>query len=552
MIELILGPLLRHVGPGEATIWVETDGAATVEVMAGNASGMSETFHVSGHFYALVHVTGLEPASITPYSVSIDGRTAWPLPDDPWPDPSIATPNPDGAFRLAFGSCRVSVPHEPPYSLTKDEDERGRETDAFYALALRMREQPRELWPHLLFLCGDQVYADEVSPETKEFIESRRDTSQPPGEEVADFEEYTRLYWESWQDPTFRWLLSTVASAMIFDDHDVHDDWNTSRDWVEEYRKKPWWEARIDGAFASYWVYQHLGNLSPRQLAGDDLYARVRAADDAGPLLGEKGHEEDRGTDGTQWSYCRDLGGNGKLVVIDSRAGRVLDPDDRRMVDSAEWDWIESEAHGDVDHLLLGTSLPVLLAPGMHDLEAWNEAVCEGAWGARAAALGEKIRQGLDLEHWAAFGKSFAALVDLTRAVGAGERGPPPATIVALSGDVHHAYLAEVGYPKGSGVRSRVYQAVCSPVRNPLDARERRAIRAMRTGPVVKLARALARAAGVPAPAIRWREEAGPWFDNQIAALTLEGRSARLVLERAQPGHESGEPTLELVMDRSL
>jgi hypothetical protein len=188
----------------------------------------------------------------------------------------------------------------------------------------------------------------------------------------------------------------------------------------------------------------------------------------------------------------------------------------------------------------------------MHDLEAWNEAVCEGAWGSPFAKLGEKVRQGLDLEHWAAFGKSFAALVDLTRAVGAGERGSPPASIVALSGDVHHAYLAEVGYRKGTGVRSRVYQAVCSPVRNPLDARERRAIRAMRTGPVVKLSRALARSAGVAAPEIRWREDAGPWFDNQIATLTLDGRSARLVLERAQPGPESGQPKLELVMDRDL
>ena len=33
-----------------------------------------------------------------------------------------------------------------------------------------------------------------------------------------------------------RWLLSTVPTAMIFDDHDVIDDWNTSRDWVAKMR----------------------------------------------------------------------------------------------------------------------------------------------------------------------------------------------------------------------------------------------------------------------------------------------------------------------------
>ena len=77
----------------------------------------------------------------------------------------------------------------------------------------------------------------------------------------------------------------------------------------------------------------------------------------------------------------------------------------------------------------------------MHYLEAWNEAVCDGAWGPAAAALGEKMRQALDLEHWAAFGESLERMMGIVKAVGTGERGKPPATIVALSGDVHHAYL---------------------------------------------------------------------------------------------------------------
>ena len=53
---------------------------------------------------------------------------------------------------------------------------------------------------------------------------------------------------------------------MIFDDHDVNDDWNTSETWVRQMRAKPWWEERIIGAFMSYWIYQHLGNLSPQEL----------------------------------------------------------------------------------------------------------------------------------------------------------------------------------------------------------------------------------------------------------------------------------------------
>jgi hypothetical protein len=57
MAELILGPLLRHVGEVDATVWVETDEPCVVEVMGHR----STTFHVAGHHYALVVIAGLAP-----------------------------------------------------------------------------------------------------------------------------------------------------------------------------------------------------------------------------------------------------------------------------------------------------------------------------------------------------------------------------------------------------------------------------------------------------------------------------------------------------------
>ena len=82
----------------------------------------------------------------------------------------------------------------------------------------------------MLFL-GDQVYADETTEEMREFIASRRDIDEPPGTELKDYEEYAHLYALAWTDPANRWLLSTLPSAMIFDDHDIRDDWNTSLAW---------------------------------------------------------------------------------------------------------------------------------------------------------------------------------------------------------------------------------------------------------------------------------------------------------------------------------
>jgi hypothetical protein len=546
--RLLLGPLLRYVSHTEATVWVEASERCTVSVLGCER----RTFCVDGHHYALVHVTGLEPGTITPYEVHLDDERVWPLPDAEHPPSVIKTHAHGDDVRIVFGSCRVAYPHEKPWILRKDEHKQGREVDALRALVLRMGDHEPRDWPDALLMLGDQIYADEVAPGTREFIRRRRDTSKPPGEQLADFEEYTHLYRESWNDPPIRWLLSTVPSAMIFDDHDVLDDWNTSQAWLEEMREEPWWNERIIGAFMAYWIHQHIGNLTPQSLEADELYQRVCEADDAAEMLREFAYHADRTVDSTQWSFCRDIG-PARLIMVDSRAGRVLEPGRRSMVDDREWGFIERHAREvDCEHLLIGTSLPWLLAEGMHHVEAWNEAVCDGAWGPKWSKLGEQLRQGLDLEHWAAFRGSFERLGDLLREIGAGQHGTAPKTIVALSGDVHHAYLAEVGFPRGSGVRSRVYQAVCSPFRNPLDANERRVIRFGASRFMARAGRLLARSAGVPAPRVAWRFTEEPYFDNVVGSLTLGPDSAHLVIERVREREGGTGMDLERVLSHDL
>jgi len=191
--ELVLGPLLRHVGASDATVWVETDTPCEVEVRAGGASGRSRTFRVGGHHYALVRVKGLKSGSPHEYEIGLDDEVVWPKPGSPFPPSTIRTPDGGEAVKLVFGSCRISAPHEPPYTLSHAEDGRGLGVDALYATALRLQEEPAEELPHALVLLGDQVYAHKPPQDTLDFIRSRRDTSERPGEEVADFEEYARL-----------------------------------------------------------------------------------------------------------------------------------------------------------------------------------------------------------------------------------------------------------------------------------------------------------------------------------------------------------------------
>ncbi|GAA1146604.1 alkaline phosphatase D family protein [Ornithinicoccus hortensis] len=525
--SLVLGPMLRHTDTTSAAVWVETRRAAQVSVHAGTDEDGSPrvwrapTFRVHGHHYALVEVTGLRPGERTAYRVEVDGAPAWPPPDDPFPPAELHTLTGDEEVNLAFGSCRTSVPHDRAHHLTHG-------VDALRTLALAVAggERPDVGVPDLLLLLGDQVYADATSEAMQEFIASRRSLDEEPGTELADYAEYAHLYSLAWSEPALRWLFSWLPSLMIFDDHDVRDDWNTSVQWREEMEATSWWHGRIVAALASYWVYQHLGNLSVAERAEDEMWRELltrrelAGADvevDLTDVLDAFAERVDKHPETYRWSYARRLG-DARLVVIDSRAARKLEPGRRSMLDEAEMAWLDEQVRGDCSHLVIGTSLPYLLPQGLHHLESWNEAVVDGGWGRRLVGVGERLRTAFDLEHWGAFTDGFERVGRMVQEVADGQRGAAPGSVLFLSGDVHHSYISEVDRSGGS----RVLQLVCSPIRNPLPRVLRTATAVLARGIARPAARGLARSAGVARPPFAWHTVAGPWFDNNIALLRVE------------------------------
>jgi hypothetical protein len=525
--------MLRYAGTESATFWVETSRPCDVEILGRRTS----TFAVAGHHYALLLVDELMPGSVTPYDVRLDGNLVWP-PDDGRPQPIVRTREHEPRARLVFGSCRIGDPQPTHLGREWPEDVKAFGIDALWTYAKQLQRGEME-WPDALLLLGDQVYADEVSPGTLDFIKERRPTDTPPGEQIADFEEYTRLYRESWSEPDIRWLFSTVPTVMIFDDHDVHDDWNISWLWVEEMRERPWWEARITGGFMTYWLYQHLGNLSPPELEEDDIYSQVVAERDAGPLLRRLAHTWDRESAASRWAFYRDFGDT-RLLVLDSRAARVLSDGRRQMIDDDEWDWIVDHSSGAFDHVIIASTLPVFLPIGIHHLQAWNEALCAGRWGTFVANLSERLRRAVDLEHWAAFNRSFEQLCDWLRRIGRGtEEADPPASILLLGGDVHCSSVSEVDL--GIGNSSRVHQLVCSPFRNPLSTKDRSIVRAAGSRVAAKLFALAARLAGVESPSATWTPIRKPTFDNALGELLLEGRMASVTIRRSPSEGEDPE-----------
>jgi hypothetical protein len=601
---LVLGPMLRYVSETEATIWVETNRECQVEVLGRTAP----TFEVAGHHYGLVMLEGLAPGSAHEYQVALDGTACWPPPDSGFPPSVLRTLAADRSARLAFGSCRIAeiafenldrparrarvtrqagapanaAEHAGDGAAEQSaenvaEQASKEDTDALVACAAMLPGVPRDRWPDVLLMIGDQVYADEPGPATRHFIADhragRRDAPAPAGE-VADFEEYCALYREAWSDPAVRWLFSVVPTAMIFDDHDIQDDWNISASWRRERTAQPWWDEHIQSAYQSYWVYQHLGNLSPAELAGDETWGKVCGQGDAAQVLADLAHRADQRAPEVRWSFARTFGSTGgstggrvRVVVLDSRSRRVVDGP-RLMADEREWRWLTEAVTGDWEHVVIATSVPPMLPRGIHTLEAWTERICDGAWGRRTAPLGEKVRRRFDLEHWPAFGLSFAQLEELLTSLASGKRsagGTPPATVTLISGDVHHSYLTAVDLPRtatransdspataGPPARtSAVYQAVCSPFHQAMPPSMRGAQGLASTRVSGLIGTAAAALAGAPAPKLKWRITDGPWFDNMIATLTYDGPKAIVRFDQAVTD-ETKTPRLSTVLEADL
>ena len=160
------------------------------------------------------------------------------------------------------------------------------------------------------------------------------------------------------------------------------------------------------------------------------------------------------------------------------------------MLDPQEWDWLEEHADGRLrppaDRHVAAVpararaALPRVLERG--GLQRRLGRAGRARWASRSARR-------VDLEHWAAFGSlARPDRCSMVERVGTGATGTPPASIVALSGDVHHAYLAEVGFqPRHRDALGRLpgdLLAVPQPARRARAA-HRSASRAARAGTLV-------------------------------------------------------------------
>ena len=418
------------------------------------------------------------------------------------PVSAVRHPHPHArrALRLAFGSCRVSVPHDKPYALQQGRrPARPRGRRAARARRADAQRARRRVARRAAAARRPGLRRRGLARRRRSSSTRAAGTAAPPPDEVGDFEEYTSLYRESWSDPALRWLLSTVSSAMIFDDHDVHDDWNISEAWIAQMRAKPWWEDRIVGAYMSYWIYQHLGNLSPaRLLRRPDLLRRAgrrrRRERARARLRAHAPRARSRARAGASAATSAAPASSSSTRARAACSTRAA----AQMLSDARVGLGRGPLHGRLRpprhrHVAAGAARARAAPPRGVERGRLRRRVGRPRRARRArscarASTSSTGRRSSDC---------FSRLAVLLEDVAAGRRGPAPATIVLLSGDVHHAYVAEAWFPGRERGEPRPAGDVLA---DPQPARQARAPRCCARRSRARwrpCARRLSRAAGV-------------------------------------------------------
>jgi len=217
-------------------------------------------------------------------------------------------------------------------------------------------------------------------------------------------------------------LLAHTPTYMIFDDHDITDDWNLTAQWEKNAYEHPFSRRIIGNGLFAYWLCQGWGN-DPAKFSGDFW----QQADQYQQRANKENHDSLIETlyRFSNWQYT--LNTSPKLVVLDSRTRRwrsetnIGDP-------SGLMDW---EAMCELQQELIGHNAIVLVSPapifGVKAIEAIQRL---------ATNLGQPLA--VDAENWMAHPGSASTILNIFK------HPKTPHHFVILSGDVHYSFVYDI------------------------------------------------------------------------------------------------------------
>lgn len=240
-----------------------------------------------------------------------------------------------------------------------------------------------------------------------------------------------------------RRFMAHIPVYMMFDDHDVTDDWNLTAKWELAAYEHAFSKRIIGNALIGYTLFQGLGN-APDKFTDEirpllDAFFAQPQSESQDLLIEELLKFE-------QWHYT--LATSPKLVVLDTRTRRWRS-ESNLAKPSGLMDW---EALMDLQQELLGQSKVIIVSPapmfGVKLIEAVQRT---------ATLMGASLL--VDAENWMAHPGAANALLSIFM------HRKTPEEFVILSGDVHYSFSYDISirFRRSS---PNIYQITCSGIKN--------------------------------------------------------------------------------------
>lgn len=218
-----------------------------------------------------------------------------------------------------------------------------------------------------------------------------------------------------------RRALAHLPVYMIFDDHDVTDDWNLTRGWEEAVYNNPLAKRIIGNALIGYWLCQGWGN------APDKFQSLAKTIEHHFTSDGLKQQDEfvDIMLDWDEWHY--NLNTSPKIVVLDTRTQRWRS-ESSLVKPSGLMDW---EALCELQQELINQPAVIMVsaAPifGVKLIETVQNIF---------TFFGKALV--VDAENWMAHKGTASVMLNIFR------HYKTPPNFVILSGDVHYSFVYEI------------------------------------------------------------------------------------------------------------
>ncbi|TKF53237.1 alkaline phosphatase family protein [Vibrio lentus] len=275
--------------------------------------------------------------------------------------------------------------------------------------------------------------------------------------------------------PQVQRLFAHIPTYMIFDDHDVTDDWNLTVGWEHAVDQNRFATQVIGNGLAAYWMFQGWGN-APEKFSSEfieqtkQLFSPVISSNES-ESRGEDNGERNSESNGVlsknidpqqhqqylemidrfeEWHYT--INTSPKVIVLDTRTRRWRS-ESRMNKPSGLMDW---EALTEFQHQLINQEKVVIVsaAPmfGVKFIETLQK---------MATTIGKPLM--IDAENWMAHPGSANTLISIFT------HTKTPTNFVVLSGDVHYsfAYDIKLRYRRNS---PNIYQITCSGIKNQFPA----------------------------------------------------------------------------------